>query len=210
MNPVLYIVIDIVLFLITLFIIIFYRQLDRKDRQIHLVKALMENMQYELDEKFHKMRTTVEAMEDSIQEHEIGVESLLKRIDNSLGDLDKHAEDLHKLQSYMSHYHRILNELEELTVKAEKRLQKLEPEIAELESAGVKVDAWIGEAEQIRELLAAARKEIAQYTDEESRRQTEELRRRTEIIGTELTEKITADMHTRADALLAEVTAAMN
>jgi len=62
-----FLLIDIGLFLITIFIILFYRQLDKKDRQIHLVKTLMENMQDELDEKFKKMRTTVESMEDSVQ-----------------------------------------------------------------------------------------------------------------------------------------------
>ncbi|MCK5156317.1 MAG: hypothetical protein KAQ69_07810, partial [Spirochaetales bacterium] len=160
-----YYLIDVGLFLITIFIIIFYRQLDKKDRQIHLVKALMENMQFELEEKFKNMRTAVEAMEDSVQGHEITVQSLLKKVDGSLTDLDGHAENLQKLQSYTSHYHRILNELSTLTQKAEKRLQKLKTETASIEEMEKKVEAFTREAAALEEKIAVLDGEVADQVE---------------------------------------------
>ncbi|NQT57775.1 MAG: hypothetical protein HQ557_02210 [Bacteroidetes bacterium] len=158
-------IIDIGLFLITIFIIIFYRQLDKKDRQIHLVKTLMENMQVELDEKFKKMRTTVESMEDSVQGHEITVNTLLKKVNGSLSELDRHADDLQKLQSYTSHYHRILNELSTLTQKAEKRLQKLKAETETIEEMEKKVEAFTRETAALEERIILLDGEVSEQVE---------------------------------------------
>jgi uncharacterized phage infection (PIP) family protein YhgE len=153
MNPTIFFLLDFVLFLVVLLIILFYRQLDRKDRQIHLVKALMLNMQTELDEKFRKMRTAVDAMEDAVQGHEITVSSLLKKVDNSLGELGKHAEDLDKLHSYISHYHRVLKDLEKQTEKAESRTALLKEDIAVLGDMGEQIERYSREVEQLAEKI---------------------------------------------------------
>ncbi len=154
MNQTIFYLLDFGLFLTVLIIILFYRQLDRKDRQIHLVKALMENMQFELDEKFKKMRTAVDAMEDTMQGYEIHVSSLLKKVDSSLADLDRHADDLQKLHAYMSHYHRVLKDLEGLTGKAEARMKLLKADTDELGNISERIEAFSQEVEALDEKLS--------------------------------------------------------
>ena len=161
MNLTYFLLIDIGLFLVTLFIIVFVRQIDKKDRQIHLVKTLMENMRGELDEKFKKMRTTAAALDDSVQSHEIAVHALLKKVDGSLTELDRHAGELQKLQSYTSHYHRILSELSTLTQKAEKRLQKLKVEMESVEDIEKKVETFTRETAALEERITLLDAEIA-------------------------------------------------
>jgi peptidoglycan hydrolase CwlO-like protein len=135
-----YYVVDIVLFLLALFVIIFYRFLDRKDRQIHLVKAYIDRMKQEVTAKEKSLQATFSQIEDDLQVREKSVRSLLKRIDQSLEELEQHAGDLNELQSYMSHYHRILKELSTLTEKAEKRMSLLQQHYDQLDGYAQRVE----------------------------------------------------------------------
>jgi myosin heavy subunit len=180
MNPTIFYLLDFGLFLAVLIIILFYRQLDRKDRQIHLVKALMENMQFELDEKFKKMRTAVEAMEDTMQGYEIHVSTLLKKVDSSLADLDRHADDLQKLHSYMSHYHRVLKDLEGLTGKAEARMKLLKADTEELGNIGERIEVFSQEVEALEEKLSIQSGKFLEQVEKARTDWTEQIAREVE------------------------------
>jgi myosin heavy subunit len=144
-----YYVVDIVLFLLALFVIIFYRFLDRKDRQIHLVKAYIDRMKQEVTAKEKSLQATFSQIEDDLQVRERSVRSLLKRIDQSLEELEQHAGDLNELQSYMSHYHRILKELSLLTEKAEKRMSLLQQHYDQLEGYTQRVQQLRGQQDTL-------------------------------------------------------------
>ncbi len=128
-----YYLFDIILFLITIVIILIYRYVDRKDRQIYLVKTFMDRMKQEIEDRHTILQESFDEISDTIELHEASVRNMLKRVDQSLEDLEKHASDLSQLQTYMSHYHRILKELSALTDKAEKRLSSLQEELSGLD-----------------------------------------------------------------------------
>lgn len=133
--------VTIIAFLATLLIILLFRQVDRRDRQIHLVKSLMEQMKGELDEKARRLRLAVQEMEDDINVRETSVRSLLKQMEQSLGDIDRHAGDLQQLQTHLTQYNRVLKELAVLTQKAEKRLNLVEEQFDHIDTFTAKLDA---------------------------------------------------------------------
>ena len=133
--------VTIIAFLATLSIILLFRQVDRRDRQIHLVKSLMEQMKGELDEKGRRLRLAVQEMEDDINVRETSVRSLLKQMEQSLGDIDRHAGDLQQLQAHLTQYNRVLKELAVLTQKAEKRLNLVEEQFDHIDTFTAKLDA---------------------------------------------------------------------
>jgi len=121
-----YLLLDIGLFLITLLVILMFRFQDRKDRQIYLVKTYMDRMRTQMEERSKEIHGSFDQITESIELHESSVRSMIARVDRSLEELDTHASELNELQSYMTHYHRILKDLAALTEKAEKRLASLQ------------------------------------------------------------------------------------
>ncbi|MDA3832958.1 MAG: hypothetical protein PF495_06135 [Spirochaetales bacterium] len=154
-----YYLVDVVLFLLTLFIIIVYRFIDRKDRQIHLVKTYLDRMKQELTNQENDMYTAFDQLAGDMERQEKSVRSMLKRVDQSLVDLETHAAELNQLQAYMSHYHRILKELSSLTEKAEKRLVLVQQEFDTLNEKRQ-------ELEQLSEKEQNLEKSVAQLNQE--------------------------------------------
>jgi myosin heavy subunit len=174
-----YYVVDIVLFLLALFVIVFYRFLDRKDRQIHLVKAYIDRMKQEVTAKEKSLQATFSQIEDDLQVREKSVRSLLKRIDQSLEELEQHAGDLNELQSYMSHYHRILKELSALTEKAEQRLSLLQEQYQSMDESAQRISELQQQEEMLSRQLEEHRKQKIEALDSES---SQEIRKQFDLL----------------------------
>lgn len=145
--------VDILVLSITLIVLVLIRVKDRKNRQIHLVKLLMENMKKDLDITFEHMNSSVKLMESDIETHQSSVRNLLQKVDNSLTELDKHANDLGQLQAYITHYHRILQDLSSLTEKAEHRLQSIDSQMELLGNTIHRLDLYEQQIYTIQEKL---------------------------------------------------------
>ena len=128
-----YVLLDIVLFLVTLIVILLFRFQDRKDRQIYLVKTFMDRMRHQMEERYTTIKESFDKMSKTADTHETSVRDMLMRVDQSLEDLEGHADDLTQLQTYITHYHRILKELSMLTEKAEDRLTVLKGDLGEID-----------------------------------------------------------------------------
>ena len=151
---------EIIVFLVVMTFFFTFRLLDQKDRKIHKARKYIEKQSTYLKNSMDARKKALEEMQESIDAKEASTREMLKRVEALLEEIDAHGSDLMQMQTQLQHYHRVLNELAELTETAEQRLVTVKRESREASETEVRLEELrtalqrdIQQAETVKEQL---------------------------------------------------------
>ncbi len=127
------ILLPIVLFIITLIIIFTIRGADRRERRLEVMRKYVTQYMSDIKETEERFHEAVGIIEAGLQANKVEIDQLFERVYRQREELMGHSEDLGELQKTFIYYREVLQELADLTTKAEQRIAVVKDDLTEIE-----------------------------------------------------------------------------
>ena len=155
------ILLPIVLFIITLIVIFTIRGADRRERRLEVMRKYVTQYMNDIKETEERFHEAVGIIEAGLQANKVEIDQLFERVYRQREELMGHSEDLGELQKTFIYYREVLQELAELTTKAEERIAVVKEDLTEIERSEEFVERVHEQRGEIDNLF----KEIASVMD---------------------------------------------
>jgi chromosome segregation ATPase len=127
------ILLPIVLFIITLIVIFTMRGADRRERRLEVMRKYVTQYMSDIKETEERFHEAVGIIEAGLQANKVEIDQLFERVYRQREELMGHSEDLGELQKTFIYYREVLQELADLTTKAEERIAVVKDDLTEIE-----------------------------------------------------------------------------
>ncbi len=127
------ILLPIVLFIITLIVIFTIRGADRRERRLEVMRKYVTQYMSDIKETEERFHEAVGIIEAGLQANKVEIDQLFERVYRQREELMGHSEDLGELQKTFIYYRDVLQELADLTTKAEQRIAVVKDDLTEIE-----------------------------------------------------------------------------
>ncbi len=127
------ILLPIVLFIITLIVIFTMRSADRRERRLEVMRKYVTQYMSDIKETEERFHEAVGIIEAGLQANKVEIDQLFERVYRQREELMGHSEDLGELQKTFIYYREVLQELADLTTKAEQRIAVVKDDLTEIE-----------------------------------------------------------------------------
>ena len=155
------ILLPIVLFIITLIVIFTIRGADRRERRLEVMRKYVTQYMNDIKETEERFHEAVGIIEAGLQANKVEIDQLFERVYRQREELMGHSEDLGELQKTFIYYREVLQELADLTTKAEERIAVVKEDLTEIERSEEFVERVHEQRGEIDNLF----KEIASVMD---------------------------------------------
>ncbi len=120
-------------------VLIIYRQLDRDNRSLEMVKKYAEKLKDELSVYVDKRSEDLQRYSIEVEVQQKAAKEVLKRLQTVEENLNNRAEAIGKIESRLSDYDTALSRLSDMTAKADENLSRLHEENEFTDSVAAKL-----------------------------------------------------------------------
>jgi len=139
---------------IVILILVLYRQMDRSNRTLKLIKDYSERLKKELGEFVKDQERAVKDYAISLNVERDSAKELMKRLQQTEDELSKKAQSMAKIDSQIKAYESSLAELEGMTSRVQENMNRVRDESAFVETTGKRIG-------EVKDKLAEFEKELA-------------------------------------------------
>lgn len=169
------ILLPIVLFIITLIVIFTMRGADRRERRLEVMRKYVTQYMNDIKETEERFHEAVGIIEAGLQANKVEIDQLFERVYRQREELMGHSEDLGELQKTFIYYREVLQELADLTTKAEERIAVVKDDLTEIERSEEFVERVKAQRIEIDNLHKEVTTVIDGSVEEHNRRLEEEV-----------------------------------
>ncbi|MFW5814687.1 MAG: SpiroCoCo family coiled-coil protein [Spirochaetota bacterium] len=149
---------DIIVIAIVLIVLFVYRQLDRNNRSLEKVKKYAERVHDELDAHVQEKVVTIKDMGIELEVHQKAAKEVLKRVQAIESGLNSRAEEIERIGTRIGEYDAALDELVEMTGRAQENINRVRDESAYVDTVGKRI-------KQSQERLEAVERGLDEVTE---------------------------------------------
>lgn len=153
MPDIIFILIPIVLFFVTLIIMLLFRAQDKRDRKLEMIKRYVTQFQGEMKQTGDQLNQRAVDVEERIAAQARDAQGLLRHIDEQILTIRTRSEDLTELEKVMAYYHQVLEQLSQLTDKAEARISQVREDIRKIDQVNVIIDNFKAQAAEAQDMM---------------------------------------------------------
>lgn len=160
------VILPIILFFTTLFIIFILRAKDKKNRGITNVKKLMEMYKADIDSSDAAFKQYATELEQTVAKKDVEVKELIQTVNSQLGELRSYSEDLVRLKAAMDTYREALEGLAKLTSDADDKVELVQNEVDRLDKVRTVIDGFQQDMKDADEHLRKHEQRVIQLEKE--------------------------------------------
>lgn len=144
---------DLIVVLIVIGILAVYRRLDSNNRSLDKVKRFIDRVQGEMDEIVAEKITMLKDIGIEVDVHQKAAKEVLKRVQAVENELGSRADSLTEIGSRLSTYEGALNELVQMTQRAEENIARVRDESEYVDKVGKRIKATQVRIEELERSL---------------------------------------------------------
>ncbi len=144
---------DIIVLLVVLTILVVYRRMDQNNRSLEKVKRFVERIQGEMDEIVSEKVTMLRDIGIEVDVHQKAAVEVLKRIQTIESDLGSRTAALEEIGTRLTTYEAALEELMQMTRRAEENTQRVREESEYIDKVGKRIRATQTRVDELEKSL---------------------------------------------------------
>lgn len=161
---------DLIVVLVVIGVLAVYRRLDSNNRSLDKVKRYIDRVQAEMDEIVAEKVTMLKDIGIEVDVHQKAAKEVLKRVQAVEDELASRSDSLNEIGNRLSTYEGVLNELVQMTQRAEENIARVRDESEYVDKVGKRITATQKRIEELERSLPGI---VSGFEKQNSERLTE-------------------------------------